>query len=72
MARKYNWDNVTRLAKLVEALEDKALTFYSSLPETTQESYSLVKAKFNARFGPKGPSRTTHNQLAILQQNSEE
>ena len=72
MARKYNWDNATKLAKLVEALEDKALTFYSSLPETTWESYSLVKAKFNAQFGPKEPSRTTHNQLAILQQNSEE
>ena len=48
MAHKYNWENATKLAKLVEALEDKALTFYSSLPETTQESYSLVKAKFNA------------------------
>ena len=72
MARKYNWDNATKLAKLVEALEDKALTFYSSLPETTRESYSLVKAKFNARFGPKEPSRTAHNQLGILQQNSEE
>ena len=72
MARKYNWDNATKLAKLVEALEDKALTFYSSLPETTRESYSLVKAKFNARFGPKEPSRTARNQLAILQQNLEE
>ena len=48
MAHKYNWDNATKLAKLVEALEDKALTFYSSLPEATWESYSLVKAKFNA------------------------
>ena len=72
MACKYNWDNATKLAKLVEALEDKALAIYSSLPETTWESYSLVKAKFNARFGPKEPSRTARNQLAILQQNLEE
>ena len=72
MARKYNWDNATKLAKLVEALEDKALTFYSSLPGLTRESYPLVKAKFNARFGPKEPSRTARNQLAILQQRSEE
>ena len=33
MAHKYNWNNATKLAKLVEALDDKALTFYSSLPE---------------------------------------
>ena len=72
MAHKYNWDNATKLAKLVEALEDKALTFYSSLPGLTRESYPLVKAKFNARFGPKEPSRTACNQLAILQQHSEE
>ena len=72
MAHKYNWDNATKLAKLVETLEDKALTFYSSLPETTWESYSLVKAKFNAQFGPKEPSGTTCNQLAILQQSLEE
>ena len=72
MACKYNWDNATKLAKLVEALEDKALTFYSSLPGLTWESYPLVKAKFNAQFGPKEPSRTARNQLAILQQCSEE
>ena len=72
MACKYNWDNATKLAKLVEALEDKTLTSYSSLPGLTWESYPLVKAKFNAQFGLKEPSRTTHNQLAILQQHSEE
>ena len=48
MAHKYNWNNATKLAKLVEALKDKALAFYSSLLGATQESYSLVKAKFNA------------------------
>ena len=72
MARKYNWDNATKLAKLVEALEDKALTFYSSLPKTDPGKLFLVKAKFNARFGPKEPSRTARNKLAILQQNLEE
>ena len=72
MAHKYNWVNATKLAKLVEALEDKALTFYSILPGLTWESYPLVKAKFNVQFGPKEPSRTACNQLAILQQNSEE
>ena len=28
MARKYDWDDDTKLAKLVEALNDKALTFF--------------------------------------------
>ena len=68
MACKYIWDNATKLAKLVEGLEYKVLTFYSSLPGATWESHSLVKAM----IWPKEPSRTTHNQLAILQQNSEE
>ena len=31
IARQYDWDNETKLTKLVEALEDKALTFFSGL-----------------------------------------
>ena len=32
MATKYNWDEATKLVKLVEALEDAALTFFSGDP----------------------------------------
>ena len=42
MATKYNWDEATKLAKLVEALEDAALTFFSGLPAETQDSYPAV------------------------------
>ena len=31
MTRQYNWTNCQKLDKLVEALQDKALTFYSNL-----------------------------------------
>ena len=42
MATKYNWDEATKLAKLVEALEDAALTFFSGLPAETRDSYPAV------------------------------
>ena len=42
MATKYNWDEATKLAKLVETLEDAALTFFSVLPVETQDSYPAV------------------------------
>ena len=43
MAQKHQWDNATKLAKLVEALEDNALTFYSSLDTWNQDDYHFVK-----------------------------
>ena len=52
MARKYNWDDDTKLAKLVEALDDKALTFFSNLPPETQGNFEIVRKKMNNRFIP--------------------
>ena len=72
MAAKHNWDDATKVAKLVEALEDKALTFYSTLPQYVRVSYRSVKKKFAARFGPKLHERTARNQLVVLQQKAGE
>ncbi len=72
MAQKHQWDNATKLAKLVEALEDNALTFYSSLDTWNRDDYHFVKQKFNARFGPKEPPHTARNQLSVLQLGAEE
>ncbi len=72
MALKHQWDNPTKLAKLVEALEDNALTFYSSLDARNCNDYYFVCQKFNAWFGPKEPPCTARNQLAVLQQGLKE
>ena len=61
MARQYNWTNRQKLDKLVEALQDKALTFYSNLAPDVRDDYDQVNRKFNARFGPKEPLQTGIN-----------
>ena len=48
MVQKYQWDDETKLAKLVEALEDKALTFFSSLGEDVRTNYALVRKKMKS------------------------
>ena len=50
MAQKYQWDDETKLAKLVKALEDKALTFFSSLREDVHTNYVLVRKKNEESF----------------------
>ena len=72
MANQYNWGEAEKLNKLVEALQDKALTFYSNLPDNVHENYGLVRRKFSAQFGPKDPSQTVCNQLKVIQQKPEE
>ena len=72
MANQYNWGEAEKLNKLVEALQDKALTFYSNLPDNVCENYGLVRRKFNAQFWPKDPSQTVCNQLKVIQQKPEE
>lgn len=72
IAGKHDWTREEKLDKLVQALRDKALTFYSSLPETTRESYTKLSKKLNNRFGPKEPPRTVRKQLAMLKQEPEE
>ena len=72
MANQYGWDDGTKLAKLVEALEGKALNYYGTLDEVIRGNYRLVRQKFNARFFPREPARTAHNQLSVLTQKDDE
>ena len=58
MANQYRWDDGTKLAKLVEALEGKALNYYGTLDEVIRGNYRLVRQKFNACFFPREPART--------------
>ena len=72
MAQKYDWDDDIKLAKLVEALDDKALTFFSNLSPDVQGNFEVVQRKMNNRFTPREPSTTVRKQLQMLQQNPEE
>ena len=72
MAMKFHWNDATKLVKLVEALDDNTLTFYSTLHVNVHSKFQLVHKKINARFGPKEPSFTVQNQLVVLQQNVDE
>ena len=59
LAKRYQWDADTKLAKLVEALEDKALTFFSNLPSNVQVNFELVRKKMNNRFMPQDTDNTS-------------
>ena len=72
MANQYGWDDGEKLAKLVEALEGKALNYYGTLDEIIRGDYRLVRQKFNARFFPREPARTARNQLSVLTQKDDE
>ena len=72
MARKYDWDDNTKLAKLVEALDDKALTFFSNLAPEVQGNFEVVRRKMNNRFIPREPATTVRKQLQTIQQKPEE
>ena len=54
LAKRYQWDDDMKLAKMVEALEDKALIFFSNLPSNVQVNFELVRKKMNNRFMPPG------------------
>ena len=72
MTNQCNWGEAEKLNRLVEALQDKALTFYSNLPDNVHENYGLVRRKFNAQFGPKDLSQTVCKQLNVVQQKPDE
>ena len=72
LARRYQRDDDTKLAKLVEALEDKALAFFSNLPSNVQVNFELVRKKMNNRFMPQEPAITVRKQLQTIHQNTEE
>ena len=48
MAQQYGWDDNKKLAKLVEAIEGKALSYYGALDELICRNYQQVSLKFNA------------------------
>ena len=72
MANQNGWDDGTKLANLVEALEGKALNYYGTLDEVICGNYRLVCQKFNARFFPREPAHTACNQLSVLTQKDDE
>ena len=72
MANQYGWDDRTKLAKLVEALEGKALNYYGIPDEVIRGNYRLVCQKFNACFFPRESACTDHNQLSVLTQRDDE
>ena len=72
MAQRYQWDDDTKLTKLVEALEDRALTFFSNLPNNVQGNFEIVQKKMNNQFLPKEPAITARKQLQIIRQKVEE
>ena len=48
MAQQYGWDDNKKLAKLVEAIEGKALSYYGALDKLIRQNYQQVSLKFNA------------------------
>ena len=72
LAKRHQWDDDTKLAKLVEALEDKALTFFSNLPSNVQVNFELVRKKMNNWFMPQEPAIIIRKQLQTIHQNTEE
>ena len=72
LAKQYQWDNDTKLAKLVEALEDKALTFFSNLPSNVQDNFEVVRKKMNKRFLPQELAITARKQLQTIHQDTDE
>ena len=56
----------------MEALDDKALTFFSNLSPEVQGNFEVDQWKMNNRFTPEEPTMTVRKQLQVLQQNPEE
>ena len=72
LAKRYQWDDDTKLAKLVEALEDKALTFFSNLPSNVQGNFEVVRKKMNNRFLPQELAITARKHLQTIHQDTDE
>ena len=72
LAQRYQWDDDTKISKLVEALEGRALKFFSNLPINVQGNFEAVRKKMNNRFLPKEPAITVQKQLQTIRQNVDE
>ena len=72
LAQRYQWDDDTKLTKLVEALEGRALIFFSNLPIDVQGNFEVVWKKMNNQFLSKEPVITVRKQLQTIRQNVDE
>ena len=72
MARTYNWDNDMIIVKLVDALQDNAFKFYSSLEVDVQDNYELLSRRMNKHFGPQEPPQTVQKEPHLVEQKPEE
>ena len=72
MANYYQWDDRTKLAKLVDAFEGEALSYFSSLSVDEQLNLQVVIQKMNNRFFPKDPAITVRRLLFSISQNPKE
>ena len=72
IADRRRWNYTIKLGKLKELLKDDALAYFSRLPLNVRESYRLLCAKMNLRFGQKDTPRTAQTQLFVIKQKDEE
>jgi uncharacterized protein (DUF1697 family) len=72
IADRYAWNSEEKLDKLVQALKEQALIFYSSQPTSVRHSYRRLSEKLNSRFGPKEPPRTAKREMNKIEQLPEE
>ena len=72
IADRRRWNYTTKLGKMKELLKDDALAYFSRLPLNVRESYRLLCAKMNLRFGQKDTPRTAQTQLFVIKQKDEE
>lgn len=71
-SRRYGWTEMEQLDRLVEALRDKALKFFSEQPASVADNYTLLKERMQRRFGKKDAPITVRRNLQELRQREEE
>ena len=72
IADRQRWSYGAKLGKLKELLKDDALAYFSRLPLNVRESYRLLCAKLDLRFGRTDTPRTAQTQLFVIKQKDEE
>ena len=72
MANRYDWPDEEKLERLIQCLRDSALTFYSKLPERTQNNYQELLERMGNRFNKQEPPTTVRRRLQELKQGAEE
>ena len=72
LVTKYGWAREVKLDRLVSCMRDKALTFFTTLPRATQDSYSELLVRMDGRFGNKDPPMALRRKLQTARQQVEE